>query len=188
MDSEYLKQHVGDALTRGLVEISQKRPNDPIEYLGFWLRKYVENRDYDLKKQQELVQLEQEREEYEIEQKRLQAMEEEQKLIARQEAYEKAAAEPIVVTDTKPRPMPPEVTESLPTLVEGDEEEKKPEDGPQENVSAIENVEEKETEPPGEEQADRGETIEEVKEEANEDLKEETEEETKEDPQEETEP
>ena len=49
MDSEYLKKHVGDALTRGLVEISQKRPHDPIEYLALWLRKYVENREYDKK-------------------------------------------------------------------------------------------------------------------------------------------
>ncbi len=78
-------------------------------------------------KEQDLIQLEKEREDYEIEQKRLKAMEEEQKIIAQQEAYEKAAAEPIVVDNT-PRPMPPEVSESLPTLVE-DEEEKKPEEG-----------------------------------------------------------
>lgn len=48
MDSEYLKQHVGEALAIGLTEIVQKRPVDPVEYLAHWLRKYVENRDFEL--------------------------------------------------------------------------------------------------------------------------------------------
>ena len=59
---------------------------------------------------------------------RQRAMEEEQRLIAQQEALERALQEPVVVDDT-PRPMPKELTESLPTLTEGDEEEKKAETG-----------------------------------------------------------
>lgn len=43
MDSAYLKEHVGKALTLGLAEIAQKKPVDPIEYLSKWLRKHVEN-------------------------------------------------------------------------------------------------------------------------------------------------
>lgn len=46
MDSEYLKKHVGDALTRGLTEVVQVRPHDPIEYLAYWLQKYVDNREH----------------------------------------------------------------------------------------------------------------------------------------------
>ena len=43
MDTAYLKEHVGRALTLGLTEIAQKKPVDPIEYLSKWLRKHVEN-------------------------------------------------------------------------------------------------------------------------------------------------
>lgn len=49
MDSEYLKKHVGDALMLGMSEVVQKRPVDPVEYLAFWLRKFVVNRDFEFK-------------------------------------------------------------------------------------------------------------------------------------------
>lgn len=49
-------------------------------------------------------------------------MKEEAEVIARQEAYEKAAQEEVVI-DNAPRPMPPEVSGSLPAVAEGDEEE-----------------------------------------------------------------
>ena len=43
MDSEYLRKQVGVPLALALAEVCEKRPVDPIEYISFWLTKYVEN-------------------------------------------------------------------------------------------------------------------------------------------------
>lgn len=49
-------------------------------------------------------------------------MQEEAELLARQEAYEKAAAEPVVI-DATPRPLPPDLNKALETVTEREEEE-----------------------------------------------------------------
>lgn len=49
-------------------------------------------------------------------------MKEEAELLARQEAYARAAAEPIVIDNT-PRPLPPELNQTLETVAEREEEE-----------------------------------------------------------------
>lgn len=43
MDAEYLKNTVGSALAKGLAAVTNARPADPVEFLGMWLLKYVEN-------------------------------------------------------------------------------------------------------------------------------------------------
>mmetsp|Transcript_31137 Transcript_31137/g.77492 ORF Transcript_31137/g.77492 Transcript_31137/m.77492 type:complete len:512 (-) Transcript_31137:119-1654(-) len=43
LDTEYLKNTVGDALTRGCAATATIRPTDSIEYLAKWLHKYVKN-------------------------------------------------------------------------------------------------------------------------------------------------
>ena len=48
-------------------------------------------------------------------------MKKEEEMVAKQEEYEKEAAAEVVV-DTTPRPIPPEVTQSLPTVTEDEEE------------------------------------------------------------------
>ena len=45
MDTEYLKQNLGSVLADGLAAVVIQRPEDPVEYLGEWLLKYVENQE-----------------------------------------------------------------------------------------------------------------------------------------------
>ena len=49
MDAEYLKETVGIALAQGIAETSISKPDDPIEFLGLWLIKYVENKKREAK-------------------------------------------------------------------------------------------------------------------------------------------
>ncbi|GAX75677.1 hypothetical protein CEUSTIGMA_g3120.t1 [Chlamydomonas eustigma] len=42
-DTKYLQELVGDALARGVAECVAAQPNDPVDYLGQWLLKFVKN-------------------------------------------------------------------------------------------------------------------------------------------------
>ena len=43
MDSRYLQRELSVPLTAAVVEVCQKRPSDPIEYIAKWLYKYRNN-------------------------------------------------------------------------------------------------------------------------------------------------
>ena len=43
MESDYVKETVGEALALGLAQVALVRPQDPIEYLGLWLLKHKRN-------------------------------------------------------------------------------------------------------------------------------------------------
>ncbi|GFR41453.1 hypothetical protein Agub_g2141 [Astrephomene gubernaculifera] len=59
-DTTYLKDTVGEALARGCAATIGAQPNDPVEYLGLWLLKYVKNAEVEgnfyRERQQELQQ------------------------------------------------------------------------------------------------------------------------------------
>lgn len=43
IESEYVRKHLGNILTRCVAEICEKRPHDPIEYMAQWIYKHREN-------------------------------------------------------------------------------------------------------------------------------------------------
>lgn len=64
LDSEYLKKVLGVPLTFALLEITSRRPTDPIHYLGHYLLKWRHNRENKEKYEHEIKSLMAEREAY----------------------------------------------------------------------------------------------------------------------------
>merc|ERR1712055_918228 len=125
MDSEYLKKHLGGALTAALAEAVEKRPLDPIEFIAQYLYKLKENEAAEKARQKEDDLLNEELRNADSASKLAEELSAEAKLIQEQE---EAAIKARTIEEKTPEPTLADLTDKpgAPNLTAVEEAEELP--------------------------------------------------------------
>mmetsp|Transcript_34733 Transcript_34733/g.83939 ORF Transcript_34733/g.83939 Transcript_34733/m.83939 type:complete len:548 (-) Transcript_34733:194-1837(-) len=97
---KYLKEHVGPILAKALAAMAVANPPDAIDYLGQWLKVYVEREEAKVLQEQEAAALKKAREELKIETDRIQQIEAE--IASKKDAQDKAVQELLEKLEAEP--------------------------------------------------------------------------------------
>jgi len=146
MDTEYLKTQLGDCLVECLSEVSEKRPLDPIEYIGQWLYKFMENKQHARQEEANVLQLIEEKKQHVAELERQARMADEKQRLAKEDSERAKALEAEQVKPT----LEESASGQLATVLEKEEPvpEAVPEQQTQEEVPDEQTTEGIETEGP----------------------------------------